>query len=95
MEKNVRIAAAVITVEKSSNSITRVNNILSDFADAILARQGLSLPHHQFNIITVILETEANTINSFAGKIGRIPDVDIKVLMHKSFKKDEIQSTDL
>lgn len=93
MEKNIRIAAAVITVEKESRNIASVNTILSDFSNAIIARQGLSMPHHDFNIITLILETEVNIINSIAGKIGRIPDVDIKVMMHKNYKKDEVLPT--
>lgn len=84
MEKNIKIAAAVITVEKESRNIAAVNGILGDFSSSILARQGLSMPHHDFNIITLILETELNTINALAGRIGRIPDVDIKVMMHKN-----------
>jgi|GEM_PF-1187559 putative iron-only hydrogenase system regulator len=90
MEKDVRIASALITVEKHNANIQRVNQVLSDFSDSIIARQGLSLPSHHFNIITIILQTEVNTINSFAGKIGRIPEVEIKVLMHKCLKKNEI-----
>lgn len=88
MEKNLRIAAAVITVEKESRNIGLVNAVLSDFSSAIIARQGLSMPHHDFNIITIILESEVNTINSIAGKLGRIPDVEIKVSMHRGFVKD-------
>jgi putative iron-only hydrogenase system regulator len=87
MEKNNRIAAAVITVEKESRNIVEVNGILADFSSAILARQGLSMPHHDFNIITLILETELNTINALAGKIGRITNVDIKVTMHKNLNQ--------
>ncbi len=95
MEKNLKIAAAVISVEKESRNIALVNSILSEFSKAIIARQGLSLPNHDFNIITIILETEADTINAIAGKIGRIPDVEIKVVMHKSLKNNEISPTKL
>lgn len=86
MEKSFRIAAAVITVEKESKNVASVNSVLSDFSAAIIARQGLSLPHHDFNIITLVLETDIDNINALAGKLGRIPDIDIKVTLHKSFK---------
>ncbi len=83
MEKEIRIASALITVEKNSDIAEEVNKVLSVFSNEILARQGLSLPSKDFNIISIILEAEVNTINSFAGKLGRVEGVCIKVLMTK------------
>ena len=82
-EKELRIASVLITIEKNSSEVADVNKVLSNYSAVILARQGLSLPNRDFNIITLIFEAEVNTINSFAGKIGRIPKVCIKVLMTK------------
>ena len=83
MEKEKRIASVLITIDKNSKEVAIVNNVLSNYSTEILARQGLSLPNRDFNIITLILEAEVNTLNSFAGKIGKIPKVYIKVLMTK------------
>jgi putative iron-only hydrogenase system regulator len=83
MEKDKKIASALITIEKNSSHISMVNNILSEYASEIIARQGLSIPYKSFNIITLVLESEVNTINSLAGKIGKIPGANIKILINK------------
>jgi putative iron-only hydrogenase system regulator len=84
MEKVKTIATALIAIKKrNKQSVESVNAVLSDYASTILARQGLSLPNRNYSLISIILESEANTINSFAGKIGKIPYVSIKVSMIK------------
>ena len=83
MEQETRIASALITITKDSNQIKNVNNILGDFSNEIIARQGLSLPSKNYNIISVIIESDVNTINSFAGKIGKVSSANIKILIQK------------
>ncbi len=83
MEKEKRLASALITIEKCSDIVGAVNKVLSEFSTEILARQGLSMPRKDFNIISIILETDVDTINSLAGKLGRIKGVCIKILMTK------------
>jgi len=85
MDKEIKIASALITVQKNNETgINLLNRILSDFSSFIIARQGLSLPGKDFNIITIVLESDLNTINSFAGKTGRIKGVSIKILIQKN-----------
>jgi len=83
MEQETRIASALITIDKNSNEIQNVNNILGNFSSEIIARQGLSLPSKDYNIISVIIESDINTINSFAGKVGKVSSVNIKMLIQK------------
>ena len=83
MEQETRIASALITISKDSTQITSVNHILGEFSDQIIARQGLSLPSKNYNIISVIIESNINTINSFAGKVGKISAANIKILIQK------------
>ncbi|MCK5857654.1 MAG: hypothetical protein KAG64_09190 [Bacteroidales bacterium] len=89
MEKVKRIASALIQINKKKSCVDQVNKVLSDYSSAILSRQGLSLPIRDYSLISLILETDANAINSLAGKIGVIAGVQIKVSMIKDFK-DEI-----
>ena len=84
MEQETRIASALITIDKDNTSIPVLNSILSNFSLYIIARQGLSLPNKTFNIITIVLESDINTINSFAGKIGKINGINIKILIQKN-----------
>jgi len=86
MEKEKRIASVLITIKKDSINIPVVNKILGDFSQNIISRQGLSLPSKSFNIITLILDSDINTINALAGKIGRIKDARIKIIVDKSKK---------
>jgi putative iron-only hydrogenase system regulator len=86
MEKDKIIASALITIEKQSPSIKALNQILGDFSTEIIARQGLSLPHKSINIISLIIESEVNTINSLAGKVGKLSDVHIKLLIDNKLK---------
>ena len=83
MEQEIRIASALITITKDSNQIQDVNNILGEFSNQVIARQGLSLPSKNYNIISVIIESDVNTINSFAGKVGKVPAANIKILITK------------
>ena len=83
MEKETRIASALITINKDSDQIKNVNDILGEFSSEIIARQGLSLPSKNFNIISIIIESDINTINSLAGKIGKVREANIKILIQK------------
>jgi len=83
MEQETRIAAALITIPKNSSEITSVNNILGEFSQVIIARQGLSLPSKNYNIISIIIESDINTINNLAGKIGKLRDTNIKIIIQK------------
>ncbi len=82
MEKNnKRIAAVLITVKKDSPEIFTINKTLGEFSSEIISRQGLSLPSKSFNIISIIIDSDVNTINALAGKIGKFKDADIKTLI--------------
>ncbi len=90
MDKETNIASALIIIKKRNISgISQLNRLLSGFSSYIIARHGLSLPGKDFNIITLVLESELNTINSFAGKAGKIPGVSIKIILQKT-NYDEI-----
>jgi putative iron-only hydrogenase system regulator len=91
MDKEIKIASALITVEKHNNTgINTLNRLLNQFSSFIIARQGLSLPGKNFNIITLVLEADINTINSFAGKTGKISGINIKILIQQKIINDEI-----
>jgi len=78
-----KIGTMLILVEKSSPSIGKLNNLLSSFGKFILSRQGLSFKDRQYNLITIVFEAEINEINSFAGKIGRLPGIKVKLIVVK------------
>ncbi|MBN2667889.1 MAG: hypothetical protein JXR60_01560 [Bacteroidales bacterium] len=81
MEKEIKIASALIVVEKDNPDIAQLNETLSNFSSEIIARQGISLPHKQLNIISLILESDINSINHLAGKIGQLKGIRIRLLI--------------
>ncbi len=84
MEKEIKITSALITVEKGHQSIQELNLILADFSTEIIGRQGISLPDKNFNIISLIMESDIDTVNNLAGRIGKLTGVNIKIIIAKN-----------
>ncbi len=80
MEK--RIGTISIVIYDKSQAST-VNNILSEYADFILARQGLPLLDKGLHIITLVIESSSDKINALTGKLGRLEDVEVKAILAK------------
>ncbi len=80
MEK--RIGTITILVLDRSVAPT-VNNVISDNAEIVLARQGLPFQHRNVAVISLIVEGTVNEINTLSGKLGRIDHVEVKVAVTK------------
>ncbi len=78
-----KIGSILIVVEKTSPHKAKLNSTLSEYADCIISRQGLNLKERNYNLISLIVEGDINRFNSFAGKIGRLKKVKIKMLIAK------------
>lgn len=75
MEK--RIGSIFIAIE-NRQSAPRVNELLGQFPDLIIARQGINLEEDQLHIISVVVRGSIDQINSLTGRLGRIPQVEVK-----------------
>ena len=84
MEKRIGTISIIIYRREVA---TQVNEIISNYSDFILARQGLPLPDKGLNIITLIIETTSDNINALTGKIGRLKDVEVKSILSKNIQK--------
>lgn len=80
MEKRIGTLSIIIS---NSEIIAELNSILSEFASCILSRQGLPLHDRGISIITLVIETDMNTISALSGKIGRLKGVSIKSMVAK------------
>ena len=88
MEKRIGTISIIIYRREIAQ---QVNEIISQYSDFILARQGLPLPDKGLNIITLIIETTSDNINALTGKIGRLKDVEVKSILSKNKKKKKNQ----
>lgn len=83
MEK--RIGAALIVVE-SKSCIPRLNSLLSEHSEIIIARQGLPLQEKGISIISLVLEGSSHRLNALIGPIGKLDGISVKSMMMPSKK---------
>ena len=60
-----------------------VNSIISQYADIILARQGLPFHNRSVAVISLIVEGDTNQINALSGKLGKLEQVEAKAIVTK------------
>lgn len=80
MEK--RIGAALILVE-NRESVTKLNQILTNHADVIIGRQGIPLLGRGVSVISLVLEGTSDELSALTGPIGKLDGVQVKTLMMK------------
>ena len=81
MEKRIGTVSILIS---DTSVVPEVNRILSDFGAMIIARQGVPMHQHGFNIITLIIEGTTDELSSLTGKLGRLQGVEVKSMLAKS-----------
>lgn len=75
MEK--RIGNIFIAIN-NRQSAPKVNEILGQYPDVIIARQGINLEEELLHIISVVVRGNIDQINSLTGRLGRIAEVEVK-----------------
>ena len=88
MEKRIGTISIIIYRREVA---AQVNEIISQYSDFILARDGLPLPDKFLNIITLIIETSSEKINALTGRIGRLKDVEVKSILSKNITNQKNQ----
>ncbi len=81
MEKRIGTVSILIS---DTSIVPEVNRLLSDFGAMIIARQGVPLPRHGFNVITLTIEASTDELSSLTGKLGRLPAVEVKSILAKA-----------
>jgi len=79
-----RLGCVNIIIERQTAPVARVNELISQFGDCVLARLGLPCPTRGANIITLIIEAPVDRLSAFTGKLGQLPGVQVKTLMSKA-----------
>jgi putative iron-only hydrogenase system regulator len=64
--------------------VAEVNNLLSSFADIIVARQGIPLREDDLFVISLVVKGEADIINTLTGKLGRLKGLKVKLILIKT-----------
>ncbi len=77
-----RIAHIGILIEEQAD-VSKVNAILSEFSEYIVARMGVPYREKNVNIISVVIDAPQDKISSLSGKLGMVKDVSSKTLYTK------------
>jgi len=82
MEK--RLGFVGIIVEHRENNAQEVNTLLSEFGEIIVARQGVPYKDKECNVITLVVDSDTDTLGKLNGKLGNIPGVSVKSALSKN-----------
>ncbi len=82
----MRIAVISLVLDEPKKVQKEVNEVISSYKDIIRGRMGLPLDRENVSIISIAVIGEADTINAFTGRLGKIDHVQVKT----SFSKKEI-----
>jgi putative iron-only hydrogenase system regulator len=76
MEK--RLGFVGIIVENRKKSAAKVNNILTEYGEIIVARTGI--PYHSRNVcvITLVVDATTDCLGALTGKLGALEGVSVK-----------------
>jgi len=80
---NDRLGSIVIIIKERKSIIEKVNSILSEHSNIILARLGLPFKEKNLSIINLIVNGNTDEIGALTGKIGKLPNVTIKSVLAK------------
>lgn len=72
-----RVAVISIIIEKNGD-IEALNRLLHEYGAYIVGRMGIPYRKRGINIISVVVDAPQNEIASLSGKIGNLPDVNVK-----------------
>lgn len=79
---DTRIALIGIIVE-DFDAISKLNEILHDYAPYIVGRMGIPYREKKINIISVVIDAENDKISSLSGKLGMLKGISVKTLYSK------------
>jgi len=77
-ETSKRLGFVGIIIENREVSSEKVNHILSQHSNIILARTGI--PHIKGNtsIITLVIDSDTDQLGTLTGQLGNIPGISVK-----------------
>jgi len=81
MEKN--IFSVCITVHERDAVFDEVNSHLHEYAPFIKLRVGYPIPEYHIAVIFVIIELTNDQLGAFTGRLGQIPNVNVKSTLIK------------
>ncbi len=67
----------------SAESVERMNEVLHQYSQYIIGRMGLPYQEKKVSVISVIMDAPNDVIGALSGKLGMIPEVNVKTIYSK------------
>lgn len=74
-----RVALIGIIVE-STDSVSKLNSILSEYGEYIIGRMGVPYKEKGINIISVAIDAPQSVTSALSGKIGSLSGISAKTI---------------
>ena len=72
--ENTKVAVIGIIVE-NLDSVPELNSLLSEYGESIIGRMGIPYHKKNINVISIVIDSTQDKINTLSGKIGRLDGV--------------------
>lgn len=82
MEKEKRLGIVGIVIEDLTQA-NKVNDIIHDFSGLVVARMGIPYKERNVSVISLLVDGENENISALTGKLGALPKVTAKSMLHK------------
>jgi putative iron-only hydrogenase system regulator len=77
-----RVALVGIMLQENG-AAEQVNAILGEYSQFVVGRMGLPYREKNVHVISVVVDAPNNTISALCGKLGMVPDINVKVIYNK------------
>lgn len=81
MENRIAVLAIIINELESSEN---VNAVLHEYSNIIIGRMGIPYRERGISVISVVVDTDTDTISAVTGKLGKIKGVSVKSAISKN-----------
>lgn len=78
-----RIGFIGIVIEDRQKCAEKVNHLLSEFGQIIIARTGIPYKDRNCCVITLVVDATTDEVGELTGKIGSIPGTTVKSALSK------------
>jgi len=70
--------AAISIILTDPDTVENVNALLHDYRDFIIGRMGIPYARRNANVLCIVMDAPADSVNALTGKLGRLNSVRVK-----------------
>jgi len=78
MTSDRRIGVVGIVITRREDSAVKVQDVLGEFADAIVGRMGVPYRERGVSVIALIVDGDTDRISAMTGRLGGLPGVNVR-----------------